>query len=625
MPATDDDNPSPPPPEPPPVQQQQPPPSFSQQDFRWGRLLGEGSYARVLHAELKANRKHYAIKVMEKRHIRRENKVQQVLREKTVLSKLAAVAVRGGGGGGQQGGGERIESFVVKLWFTFQDAENLYLVLDLCVGRDLLHLINRHKEAHAQGQAQAQAHTHTHSSTKGCPEEMARFYAGEIVMALEFLHSEGVVHRDLKPENVLLGSRGHIKLTDFGSALLLSSPAEQLQEQEIHTDTHSHTHTHTQEAKSFVGTAEYVSPEVLANEPATAAVDLWALGCLLYQLLTGEPPFKGESDYLIFQAIMQHCSGVEPLAFPPPPPFPAQGQAHTHTHLHTHAQDLVAKLLVRRPEERLGATTTATAGGGYEALKAHVFFEGFGWEAVLAGPAPYLPEERMVEELMGEEMRDGRMEEEDWLSLEEAVEGAEVMILEQMVEQEPQQEHEEGGGEGGEEKWSRYLDEANGERCLFSGLVWKKSGLLSHTKRRQLLITNKQRLVYLDPKTGEMKGEIVCAVAGGGGGGDGGERGAAAGGASLRLQVKGEHAFDITTPQRTHHFMDEGRGAEWWVEAIKEVMGERAIVVSGTSTPTPASPSPHSSSSSRKARSRSPSPSPSPSPSRRALSSYLGV
>lgn len=105
---------------------------------------------------------------------------------------------------------------------------------------------------------------------------------------------------------------------------------------------------------SFVGTAEYVSPEVLANDPATPAVDLWAVGCIIYHMLSGKVPFRGQSDYLTFQEILVHCDGTKPLEFPMVMPEAAVA--------------LIKKLLVREPSKRLGAGVPGTD-NDYTALK----------------------------------------------------------------------------------------------------------------------------------------------------------------------------------------------------------------------------------------------------------------
>lgn len=183
-------------------------------DFYFGRCLGEGAYARVVHAKFKQNDHEFAIKIMEKRHIKKENKIKYVMMEKSILSKLNS-------------------PLVIRLFYTFQDQSYLYMCMEIAHGGELLAMIDKFKEENEKKGIENVA----------CSLNMARFYTAEIVEAICYLHDSAIVHRDIKPENILVTSNGHIKITDFGTALLSTT-----------TDETSR--------NSFVGTAEYVSPEV---------------------------------------------------------------------------------------------------------------------------------------------------------------------------------------------------------------------------------------------------------------------------------------------------------------------------------------------------------------------------
>ncbi|KAF9930263.1 pkb-activating kinase-like protein [Modicella reniformis] len=284
-------------------------------DYRLGRTLGEGSYSTVVAGVDLSNKRDYAIKVLDKRHIIREKKVKYVNIEKNTLYKLDHPGV-------------------VKLYSTFQDSSSLYYVLELCQNGELLTFIKR---------------------LGSFDENCTRFYAAQILTAIEYIHHRGVIHRDLKPENILLDHRMYIKLTDFGTAKMLE-PSED--------------GTESDRANSFVGTAEYVSPELLTEKAACKSSDLWALGCIIYQLLAGRPPFKGSNEYQTFQKIVK-------LEYSFPAGFPAT------------AMDLVSRLLVHDPNERLGANNTI------DKLKQHPFFDGVEWDELWTQPAPrlmpYLP------------------------------------------------------------------------------------------------------------------------------------------------------------------------------------------------------------------------------------------
>ncbi|KAL8702959.1 MAG: hypothetical protein Q9201_003863 [Fulgogasparrea decipioides] len=280
-------------------------------DFSFGRTLGEGSYSTVMAATDRETGKEFAIKVLDKRHIIKEKKVKYVNVEKDTLNRLTD------------------HPGVVRLYYTFQDERSLYFVLDLASNGELLGVLKR---------------------MTTFDEECTRFYGAEILDTIDFMHARGVIHRDLKPENVLLDEHMHVKITDFGTAKLLDSiksgritdgvpqAAELLEGSEVN------------KANSFVGTAEYVSPELLRDKTACKASDLWAFGCIIYQLLAGRPPFKAANEYLTFQKIL----GLE-YGFPDG--FPEI------------ARDLVERLLVLEPSSRLSI----------EHIKNHQFFEGITW------------------------------------------------------------------------------------------------------------------------------------------------------------------------------------------------------------------------------------------------------
>jgi 3-phosphoinositide dependent protein kinase-1 len=200
----------------------------------------------------------------------------------------------------------------------------------------------------------------------------------EIVEALQYLHSKAVVHRDLKPDNILISETGHIRVTDFGTALV---------EDAVGTD--------ASERTSFVGTAEFVSPEVINEETATKACDLWALGCIAFQLRVGYSPFRQPSEYLTFEAIKKHCDGTDPVPYPET--------------LSESSRDLITRLLQRDGVSRLGAGTEES-GNGYEALTSHAYFEGVAWGTLHTQTAAFQPDPATFPKTDG--MRDGAQE--DW-------------------------------------------------------------------------------------------------------------------------------------------------------------------------------------------------------------------
>lgn len=338
-------------------------------DFELLRRIGEGSYSYVVLAKHKDTGKEYALKIIDKLHIIRHNAVEAVRRERALLDSLE-------------------DDGVVNLHFTFQDAASLYLGLEYCPGGEL------YDQILAKGSLDI---------------DNVRFYAAEIVLILQALRKHRIVHRDLKPENLLLTSLGHLKIVDFGSAKQLtenptssdqkskenvegneeilcrnitaatstasSSPLSDVirdnkfsdslvnnsnrKEKELENDpTGAPSRTAT-----LVGTADYVSPELLKNDEVGYSADLWSLGCVVYQMIVGKPPFKAASEYLTFQKIIERD-------FPPLPDS-----------LPDELNDLVEKLLSLDPMRRIGAKDL-------EELKSHPFFAPINWDLIREQKAP---------------------------------------------------------------------------------------------------------------------------------------------------------------------------------------------------------------------------------------------
>jgi len=294
-------------------------------DFTFGRLLGEGSYSLVTAAVDRTSLTEYAVKVLDKRHIIKEKKVKYVNIERDTLNRLTE------------------HPGIVRLYYTFQDERSLYFVLDLAPGGELLGTLKK---------------------MGSFDVECTQFYAAQILDSIAYMHGRGVIHRDLKPENVLLDEKRHVKITDFGTAKILPDPRP-TQGRNIAGAPGSPTDgddVSQDKANSFVGTAEYVSPELLRDKNACKASDLWAFGCIVYQLLAGRPPFKAANEYLTFQKILS-------LDYKFPDGFPEL------------AKDLVERLLVLDPAARLPV----------EHIRNHRFFEGIKWgKSLWAQPAPML-------------------------------------------------------------------------------------------------------------------------------------------------------------------------------------------------------------------------------------------
>ncbi|OBA19251.1 Pkinase-domain-containing protein, partial [Metschnikowia bicuspidata var. bicuspidata NRRL YB-4993] len=236
-------------------------------DYQFGTAIGEGSYSTVYLAVDLYNNKTYAVKMLSKKHIVKEGKIKYVNIEKTTLHRL----------GVQHPG-------IVQLYYTFQDELSLFFVLDFAEYGELLSII---------------------SKFGSLLEHVLKFYMLQILDAVKFIHLKGVIHRDLKPENILVGYDFNLKITDFGAAKLLGEDEDGADEKITYDSVNDHPQHGRQERKgSFVGTAEYVPPELLKYNSCGFETDIWAIACILFQFFNGVPPFKGTTEYLTFEKII---------------------------------------------------------------------------------------------------------------------------------------------------------------------------------------------------------------------------------------------------------------------------------------------------------------------------------
>ncbi|KAK6745489.1 hypothetical protein RB195_011921 [Necator americanus] len=291
-------------------------------DYEVKREIGQGSFSIVYAAVEKADpHRDVAIKMCFKKQILKEKRVASVHREKSVLARLSSQ--------------EHDHPFIVTLYATFQDWDHLYFVLSYAKYGDLLHIMLKRPE-------------------KRFTVDDSRFYAAEIFSGLQHIHSLSYVHRDVKPENCLVAATGHVMISDFGSVKDLSVKEEKQFEEKAGMRVRR---------SSFVGTAQYVSPEVLEGAEVSAATDLWSLGVVIYQFITGKHAFHDESEYLIYRRIQK-------LLFSYPPDFPQS------------AKDCVDRLLVIKPEHRIRP----------DALRDHDFFIGIDWGNLKNSKPPSIPE-----------------------------------------------------------------------------------------------------------------------------------------------------------------------------------------------------------------------------------------
>jgi serine/threonine protein kinase len=217
---------------------------YCMDDFRIISVIGRGFYGKVMLCEHNVTKERVAIKSIRKTHLLETGKMQSMVFERSILAKLD-------------------HPFIVSLKFAFQTSAKFYLGLEYAPGGELFHRVSR----------------------RGLPSlEVVRLYMAEIALALNYLHSKGIVYRDLKPENLVLDAEGHVKLTDFGLAKEIS---------------------HIKQTQTFCGTAEYIAPEMVRRCPHGFAVDWWASGVLLYELVCGSSPFFDDHRWKLWKKILQ--------------------------------------------------------------------------------------------------------------------------------------------------------------------------------------------------------------------------------------------------------------------------------------------------------------------------------
>ena len=277
-------------------------------DFEIMCVLGQGAFGKVFQVRKRDDGKVFAMKVMQKDRVLEKGHEGYITNERAILTQV-------------------VHPYVVTLQGSFQTPGKLYLIMDFVNGGHLFFQLKK---------------------VGTFDEDLARLYTAELVLALGHLHAMDIVHRDLKPENILLDYEGHIRVTDFGLAKPIGAG---------------------QRSNSLIGTMEYMAPEVINASGHGKEIDWWSLGVLLFEMLTGSPPFEAASDETLKRRILTAKLSI--------PKF-----------IGKNARSILNGLLNRQPEKRLGYGET-----GAEDVMAHPFFAGVKWDDLRARKvrSPFTP------------------------------------------------------------------------------------------------------------------------------------------------------------------------------------------------------------------------------------------
>ena len=279
-------------------------------DFKVLKVIGRGSFGKVSLVEYIPTHEIYAMKSLKKDILIEQEQIENTLLEKEILQSIDY-------------------PMLCNLVFCFQTEDRIYFVMPFLSGGELFQHLRKFRTF---------------------DEEKVRFYGAQIALALEYLHSKGIVYRDLKPENILMDDKGYLRLADFGMAKLLKE---------------------NEKTMSFCGTPEYLAPEVITMEGHDKNVDWWSFGILLFEMLCGLPPFYVENIDKMYDMIKN--SQVK---------FPKRIK------LSDDAKDIIIKLLNKNPKKRLGSKK------GIEEIKTHSFFASLDFNLILQKklPAPFIPD-----------------------------------------------------------------------------------------------------------------------------------------------------------------------------------------------------------------------------------------
>jgi 3-phosphoinositide dependent protein kinase-1 len=475
---------------------------FKKEDFDIISLSGKGAYGTVLKVNLKKdeNKKFYAMKTMDILTLDRIKKLYQAYLECDILSQLNS-------------------PYIVEILGAFDERRKIYIVMEYLSKGDFSDFIRLNYPMKL---------------------ETIQFYAAEIVNFLSYIQSKNIVHRDLKPENIMMNENWHLQVIDFATARILGKYFDK-KKMVFKDDAISNDNNKKNEIKenqkniddddldinprtdrrglTFVGTAEYVSPEVLGDKPAGFGADIWALGIMIYQMFCGRTPFKEKTNYLIFRKI-------EELKI----------EYSSNVNITEEAKDLISKILVKEPSKRLGAGEKGTE---YDInhLKAHPFFKGIDWDNL-------------------HNMTPPNSEDFDFL-MKKVVKKNTISVLNNNVKNINSIKEEANENNKNKKNDTTEENDENKPIVLRKGYLDKKNPWFFTYNKRKVILDSTPKLVYIDPDKNVIKGEIILDK-------------------NFKITHVNDNIFDIVSPKRSFRFKATNGDSLVWEKSINDAIKDYA-------------------------------------------------
>ena len=486
----------------------------SLEDFTIIKLLGKGSYAKVVLSEHNLNGKFYALKMINKNMLNSLDKQHEAHIEKQCLAELR-------------------HNNILKLNKTFQDKKNLYFALEYCSNKDLGCLLNKLGKL---------------------DYNLSQYFASQILVALSYMHKAGIYHRDLKPENIGIDKYFQLKLFDFATSIKINKYfdkktmrfidlneneknyiKEKIEKNEIKEDNIIKLDKYNilLLERLFVGTLEYVSPEVLENkyDIIGPGVDIWSFGVILYTFLFGKNPFKAKTQ----QETMDNIKNVK---------YSFDEIKDDKNKNYKEAKDLLSKILIKDPAKRLGYNSY-----DYNEIKNHPFFKGINFDNLENEQGPVLNNIEILEQF-GYQIEKIIKEEEIEINLMKELYG------EEGEEKEKEKENKENINNIkiiNEEK-----EKEDEDKVILEEKLQKKSPWL-HYNTRIVKFFSKGHIDYFEPSTKKLKGSFQINI-------------------HCQAILIDEYRFEIQTVKRKYIFKNKiKKVANEWVDKINKFIDDLAI------------------------------------------------